>query len=249
MVRAPLTAPLLSVIVPALGESATLGALLDDLALLRVPHEVIVVDGGSGDDTVAIAERRGAMVVHSRRGRGTQLRAGAEVALGPVLCFLHADVRLPAAARETLDALAERIGVDAWAFRLQIDGRRWAYRLVEWSANARSSLLALPYGDQGLVIGRGLYDGVGGFADVPLMEDVLIARALRIVGGVGLLRAAIVVSPRRWERDGVLRRSIRNLWLLVRFFAGAPPTTLARAYRPESLAGDGTDRQRGRGGV
>ena len=231
--------PRLSVIIPALDERAALDALLGDVALLRVPHEVIVVDGGSRDDTVSLATRRGATVIRAARGRGTQLRAGADAATAPLLCFLHADVRLPAPAREILDALALREGVDAWAFRLKIDGRRWGYRLVEWSANVRSSLLALPYGDQGLVIGRGLYDGVGGFADVPLMEDVLIARSLQIVGGIGLLGAAIVVSPRRWERDGVLRRSVRNLWLLARFLSGAPPAILARAYHPESLAGDG----------
>ena len=243
------TVPRLSMIIPALDESAALDALLGDVALLRVPHEVIVVDGGSVDDTVSLATRRGATVVRASRGRGTQLRAGADAASAPLLCFLHADVRLPAAAREILDALALREGVDAWAFRLKIDGRRWGYRLVEWSANVRSSLLALPYGDQGLVIGRGLYDGVGGFADVPLMEDVLIARALQIVGGIGLLRAAIVVSPRRWERDGVLRRSVRNLWLLARFLAGAPPAVLARAYQPESLGGDVVVRGETRGAV
>lgn len=246
-----MTEPRLSVIIPALDESVALDALLGDVALLRVPHEVIVVDGGSADDTVSLATRRGATVVHATRGRGTQLRTGADAATAPLLCFLHADVRLPATAREILDALALRDGVDAWAFRLKIDGRRWGYRLVEWSANVRSSLLALPYGDQGLVIGRGLYDGVGGFADVPLMEDVLIARALQIVGGIGLLSATIVVSPRRWERDGVLRRSVRNLWLLARFLAGAPPAVLARAYQPESYDGkdgkDGAGRQRGGG--
>ena len=240
---ASVSAPRLSVIVPALDEAAALGALLDDVARLRVPHEVIVVDGGSRDDTLALAERRGATVLRTTRGRGTQLRAGAEVARGAVLCFLHADVRLPVAARETLEKLAARDGVDAWAFRLKIDGPRWGYRLVEWSANVRSSLLALPYGDQGLVIGRELYDGVGGFADVPLMEDVLIARALQIVGGIALLPTAIVVSPRRWERDGLVRRSIRNLWLLVRFLAGASPAALAGAYEPQSLAGDGLHRR------
>lgn len=229
--------PPLSVVIPALDEGAALGYLLEDLALLRVAHEVIVVDGGSGDDTCAVAEAAGASVVHAARGRGTQLRAGAAAAGGDVLCFLHADVRLPSEAREALDTLAAVENVDAWAFRLRIDGRRSSYRLVEWSANMRSALLALPYGDQGLVIGRGLYDAVGGFADVPLMEDVLMARALQIVGGIALLPQSILVSPRRWERDGVVRRSVRNVWLLARFLAGAAPAALAGAYRPDSAGG------------
>ncbi len=229
--------PRLSVVVPALDERAALGALLEDLAALRVAHEIIVVDGGSRDDTCAVAEAAGATVLHAARGRGTQLRAGAEAAAGDVLCFLHADVRLPAEACRALESLAVVENLDAWAFRLRIDGRRWSYRLVEWSANVRSSLLALPYGDQGLVIGRGLYDGVGGYADVPLMEDVLIARALQIVGGIALRPESILVSPRRWERDGVVRRSVRNLWLLARFLTGATPAELAGAYRPQSSGG------------
>lgn len=246
-----MTAPRLSVIIAALDESAALGALLGDVELLRAPHEVIVVDGGSSDDTVSLAARSGATIVHAERGRGTQLRTGADAASAPLLCFLHADVRLPLPARETLDALALRDGVDAWAFRLKIDGHHWGYRLVEWSARVRSSLLALPYGDQGLVIGRGLYDGVGGFADVPLMEDVLIARALQVVGGIGLLGEAIVVSPRRWDRVGLLRRSVRNLWLLARVLAGAPPAVLARGAGAWQQRGhDGhVDRPAGRGDV
>lgn len=231
------TPPRLSIVIPALDECAVLGTLLGDLARLRTPHEVIVVDGGSVDGTGALAEAAGARVLHSARGRGTQLRTGAEQAGGDVLCFLHADVRLPAPAREALDRLAADRNVDAWAFRLRIGRRRWSYRVVEWMANARSSLLALPYGDQGLVIGRGLYDAVGGFADVPLMEDVLMARALQIVGGIALLPEAIIVSPRRWERDGVWRRSLRNVWLLARFLAGAPPAALAGAYHRPSAGG------------
>lgn len=229
----------LSIVIPTLDEARTLAGLLDDLATLRVRHEVIVVDGGSTDATIAVAERGNARLVRTRRGRGTQLRAGAAAATGATLCFVHADVRLPVAARDALESLATGGRAGAWAFRLRIDGRRWAYRLVEWGANARSSLLALPYGDQGLVIPRALYERVGGYADVPLMEDVLLARALRAVGGVQLLRAAVVVSARRWERDGVLRRSIRNLWLLVRFLTGDSPSRLASAYEAEPTTSGG----------
>jgi rSAM/selenodomain-associated transferase 2 len=222
----------ISVVIPTLDEAATLGALLDDLAELRAIHEVIVVDGGSDDDTTGIARARGATVLIAPRGRGTQLRAGAALARAPLLCFLHADVRLPSAARERLARLATDGAEGAWAFRLRLDGRRWSFRLIEWGANARSSLLGLPYGDQGLVISRGRYDAAGGFVDVPLMEDVLLARALRRLGGIALLPEAVIASARRWERDGALRRSARNLWLLARFAAGASPAALAARYEP-----------------
>jgi rSAM/selenodomain-associated transferase 2 len=228
----------LSIVIPALGEAASIGGLLGDLRGITVPHEVIVVDGGSHDDTVVLARAAGAAVLHSAPGRGGQLRTGAAAARGRVLCFLHADVRLP---RETLAAL-DRLAVDgapkSSAFRLRIDGGRWSYRMVEWAANLRARLLALPYGDQGLVVDRDTYDRVGGYADVPLMEDVMFALALRAAGGIVLCRERIVVSARRWERDGVWRRSIANLVLLIRFLLGASPGMLLRRYRPEDREDD-----------
>jgi rSAM/selenodomain-associated transferase 2 len=222
----------ISVVIPALNEEATLGALLHDVSALGVAHEVIVVDGGSTDGTLEIAQAHGVSAVVAPRGRGTQLRAGAELAGAPLLCFLHADVRLPAAARGRIARLAIDGSEGAWAFRLRIDGRRWSFRLIEWGANARSSLLGLPYGDQGLVISRPRYDAAGGFANVPLMEDVLLARGLQQFGGITLLPETVVASARRWERDGALRRSARNLWLLARFMAGTSPAALAARYEP-----------------
>jgi rSAM/selenodomain-associated transferase 2 len=221
----------LSVVIPALEEGATIGALLGDLRALPVAHEVIVVDGGSRDDTIAVASAMGASVIASPPGRGRQLRAGAAAARGAVLCFLHADVRLPSETIAALDRLAGRGAPGTSAFRLRIDGGRWSYRLVELGANLRSQVLGLPYGDQGLVVSRSTYDRAGGYADVPLMEDVLLARALRIAGGVTLRREHVLASARRWERDGVWRRSASNLILLGRFLLGADPGTLARRYR------------------
>jgi hypothetical protein len=159
---------------------------------------------------------------------------GAAAARGAVLCFLHADVRLPRETLVALDRLARHGSPGAVAFRLRIDGARWSYRVVEWGANLRSRMLGLPYGDQGLVVSRSTYDRVGGCADVPLMEDVLLARALRKAGGVTLGREHVVASARRWQRDGVWRRSVSNLILLARFLLGAEPETLARRYRPET---------------
>jgi rSAM/selenodomain-associated transferase 2 len=172
-------------------------------------------------------------VIASAAGRGRQLRAGAAVASAPTLCFLHADARLPPSTLRALAGLARAADRGAWAFRLRIDSPRRRYRIVEWGANLRSRLLALPYGDQGLAIHRESYGEAGGFADVPLMEDVLLARALRRAGGITLLPEEIVASARRWERDGVVRRTISNVVLLLRFFLGATPDVLARRYREE----------------
>lgn len=234
MVRAPVTSPRLSIIIPVLNEQSSLALLLDDIAALRASVELIVVDGGSTDDTRDVARRGGARVVEAERGRGVQLRTGALHATAPMLCFLHADVRVPPPARRTLETIAQAGERGAWAFRLRIDGARRAYRAIEWSANTRSSMFALPYGDQGLVIARARYDEVGGYLDLPIMEDVAIARALRRAGGITLLQASLLVSPRRWERDGVLRRSMRNLWLLTRYLTGTAPSVLARWYAPST---------------
>jgi rSAM/selenodomain-associated transferase 2 len=227
-------APALSVIVPALDEERGIAELFGDLRRLTVPHEVIVVDGGSRDATPALAREAGAQVVSSRAGRGAQLRLGARIARAPLLFFVHADVRLEPASVRRLDALARTPAREALAFRLRIDAERYAFRVVERTANVRSRWLKMPYGDQGLIVRRECYEAAGGYPGYPLMEDVALVRTLRRVCGVGLLPEEIRVSARRWERDGIVRRTAHNWLLVTRFLLGADPATLVRGYRPES---------------
>ncbi len=222
-----------SVIIPTLNEAETLPALLADLAAVMVPMEIVVADGGSDDATARLAVAAGARVVQCERGRGVQLRAGIAATQGSVLCVLHADVRLPSSACAELRRLLSGEVTQPWAFRLGIDSRQMRYRAVEIAANLRSQLVRLPYGDQGLIISRALYDRVGGYAPITLMEDVAIALALRKVAPIQLLRSSVLVSPRRWARDGVIRRSARNIALLGRYLAGAEPHELAPWYTPD----------------
>lgn len=228
--------PRVSIIIPTRDEAIAIPGLLADLALLPLSAvEVIVTDGGSRDETCAIAEHAGARVVRSPEGsagRGRQLRQGAAASSGEVLCFLHADVRLDGAARQALSGVME---TGAWeravhVFRLRIDGLGVSYRIIEWGANLRTRLLSLPYGDQGLIVSRADYEAVGGFPDVPLMEDVMLARLLGRRRPIHRLKAALTVSARRWERDGPWRRSARNLMVLGRFLAGVPPERLVGIY-------------------
>ena len=238
---------LVSVVVPTLDEEQALPALLQDLRELaqgrtwrsgddptRPPQpdiEVVVADGGSTDRTVAIAEAAGARVVHASRGRGHQLRAGAAAARGGWLLFLHADVRLPRShgrvAFPVLEGTDRRV---AWWFPLRIDAPGLAYRLIELGTSLRSRLLGLPYGDQGLLIHRALYDATGGYDAVPLMEDVILVRRLHRWGRLRALHLPLAVSARRWQRDGVLRRTLRNWGVLARWMLGASPESLARRY-------------------
>lgn len=226
----------LTVVIPALDEGPHIGGVLDDLApLVMEPNdgsEIVVVDGGSRDDTVAVAERWGARVVAAPRGRGVQLAAGARAARNDWLLFLHADVRLgPLALVMALEHVRRDRRDEAGWFRFRIGGEGWRYRFVEFGTNRRSRWAGLPYGDQGLLVHRSAYDAAGGFDAVPLMEDVLLVRRLRRVARLVEIPAPITVSARRWERDGVLTRMLRNWGLLVRFAMGATPEQIAERYR------------------
>jgi rSAM/selenodomain-associated transferase 2 len=226
-------APRLSVVVPTLDEAGTVGPLLTDLATLRVPYEAVVVDGGSHDDTVAIAEHLGARVLEGPRGRGAQLAAGAAAARGEWLAFLHADVRMGADARHAVERIvAEGTTGHAHAFTFAIGAAGLGYRVLEWGTNVRARTVGLPYGDQGLLVTRSDYDRSGGYPPHPIMEDVALVRRLRRVATLHVLKAPLTVSPRRWQRSGVVRGTLRNWMLLAAYGCGVPPARLVRAYRP-----------------
>lgn len=224
---------ILSIVIPTLNEAARLPALLADLSRWPAGHEIIVADGGSTDGTADLAQAAGCRVVSCLAGRGTQLREGARLARGEWLLFLHADVRLSA---EALDEAATAIRdpscvAAAWPLRLDIGG--WPARLIEWGAAVRWRLAGLAYGDQGLLIRREVYHRVGGFPDLPLMEDVVLVRRLRREGGVRHFRLPIVADARRYLREGWLRRMGTNTWLLTLFSLGVPAERLVARYRPE----------------
>lgn len=224
--------PTLGVVIPTLNEAGTVPGVLSDLAQLRHPTTVVVADGGSTDGTAAVARRHGAQVISAPRGRGPQLNAGAAVLATEWLLFLHADVRLPKEARLALErAVTEER--NAAVFALAIDARGVWPRLMEFGARVRDRLGGLPYGDQGLLVRRREFERVGGYPDVPIMEDVAIVRALGRLGPIRRLPAALHVSPRRWLREGPYRAWARNVALLVAWTAGVSPHRLARWYRPE----------------
>jgi rSAM/selenodomain-associated transferase 2 len=216
---------MLSVVIPALNAAATLGPCLEALGAMP---ELVVVDGGSRDATREIARAAGARVVDAPRGRGVQLAAGAEAAKGDWLLFLHADTRLSPGWR---DAAGEHVGRRdvAGCFRFKLDDAAWQARAIERGVALRVKLLALPYGDQGLLVSRRLYDSVGGFRPVPLMEDVGLVRRIgrrRLV----TLAADAMTSAERWRRDGWARRSARNLACLALHGMGMSEEKVARFY-------------------
>lgn len=221
---------MLSVVIPTLDAGAHLGACFAALGngpTLAGRMDVVVVDGGSTDDSIAIAEAAGVRVVRSERGRGIQLRAGAEAALGEWLLFLHSDTHLGPGWRE---AVAAHVGADrdsAACFRFRLDDAAWQARVMERGVALRVRLMGLPYGDQGLLVSRALYERVGGFRPLVLMEDVDLVRRL---GQIRTLDADAVTSAERWRRDGWFLRSARNLFCLALYRRGVSPETIARLY-------------------
>lgn len=231
----------LSLVVPTWNEEAALPRLLDATlgagAALDRPDEVVVADGGSTDETAAIARERGCRVIHSECGRGHQLAAGAAGAEGDVLVFLHADARpFPGALARMRDALRDP-AIHACAFSQAVEAEGRFYRMVERTADRRARR-GWVYGDSGLVIRRSVYDAVGGFKRQPLFEDLDLARRLRAHTEVRLLEGArVAVSARRWKREGALRTTLRN-WTLTRLWrAGVAPSLLVRFYPRERAAG------------
>jgi rSAM/selenodomain-associated transferase 2 len=219
----------LSVIIPTFNAADLLPAAL--AALGSQVAEIVVADGGSTDNTASLARVERALVVNAPRGRGTQLAAGGAAASGDWLLFLHADCRLgsgwDAAVRAFIAApgAAARAGYFAFALDDPSPAARRLERIVRWRCN----LLALPYGDQGLLIARSLYDEIGGFAAIPLMEDVDLVRRLGR-RRLAALPVPLYSSARRYREDGYLRRKLRNLLCLSLYFAGVKPCHIARIY-------------------
>lgn len=226
-----LPAASVSAIIPALNAAGTLPGLMEQLGASAIFEEIIVVDGGSSDETVAIARTAGAHVIAAPRGRGFQLAAGARAAAGDWLLFLHADCRLSrdweaaVAAFLTAPVAPSRAGYFDFALDDTAPAARRLERIVAW----RCRVLALPYGDQGLLIARSLYCAVGGFAPLPLMEDVDLVRRLgrRRLARIG---ARCTSSPSRYRRGGYWRRPLRNLFCLSLYFAGVSPYRIVRFY-------------------
>lgn len=218
----------LSIIVPALDEAAGIQATLQALAPLRQRgHEVIVVDGGSSDETAALAAAGADRVVSASRGRARQMNAGAGFAAGEALVFLHADTRLPLQADRLIGQALER---RSWGrFDVRIEGGL-ALALVAFLMNWRSRLTGIATGDQAIFARRSAFESIGGFPDLPLMEDIEISTRLKRLSPPACIRQRAVTSGRRWQRHGVLPTILLMWRLRLAYFFGARPDELARRY-------------------
>jgi uncharacterized protein len=233
-----MTIPELSIIIPVLHEGDRIGPCLDHLAQIAedIPYEVIVSDGDPQGSTLsAIPPEHDRVEVRSSVGRGAQLNAGAQMARGKVLLFLHVDACLPVRAfHQVLETCKQKQWVGG-AFDLAIASPRPLLRMIAKVASWRSRLTRIPYGDQAIFLRRDIFEQVQGYPDIPIMEDVALMQRLKRHGyAIEILSSAVTVSPRRWEKEGILRCTLRNWSLITMYFLGVQPQSLARWYRPQS---------------
>ena len=220
----------LGIVIPARDEAETLPLLLADLQCLRAPDvEIIVVDGGSRDATLARAEGLADQLLTSEAGRARQLAAGAACTNAATLVFLHADTRVSPAAARAIAALGASDG--GWGFfRVRLCGNSWLLPVVACCMWWRSRISGIATGDQGLFVSRELFAAVGGYPAQPLMEDIEICRRLGAVMPGRAIDIELQGSGRRWDRDGALRTIVLMWWLRLRYFLGASPAALHRRY-------------------
>lgn len=229
-----MTSPVpVSVIIPCLDEAGEIAATLSGLVAMRQRGgEVIVVDGGSSDHTVLAARSRADLVLTAPSGRARQMNAGAAQARGDVLLFLHADSQLPERADELIIAQLAAKGRHWGRFDVEISGHHPLFRMIAGAINLRSRWSGIATGDQAIFVTRSMFERVGGFPEIPLMEDVALTKTLKRHGPPLCLPQRVITSGRRWEKHGVLRTIILMWQLRVAYWLGVDPHTLASRYAP-----------------
>lgn len=223
----------ISIVIPVLNEAPIIQDTIDHI--LDLPRsgkiEVIVVDGSPGGETIGVIRNENVTKITAEKGRSKQMNMGASLASGEILLFLHVDTILPGNALKSIRSLMEDKEVVGGAFDLGILSDRPVFRLIEKAASFRSRITRVPYGDQAIFIRKDFFDEIGGFKDIPLMEDVELMRRIRKTGGkIQIIRSSVKTSPRRWEKEGVVRCTLRNWTLLALYRLGLPPEKLARFY-------------------
>lgn len=225
--------PEITVIIPVLGEQAVIGERIRRIRECETGEvpEIVVVDGDPAGGTLESIDDPDVVCLTSPRGRAVQMNRGAERASGPILLFLHADTDLPPGAFTMIRRTMEDASAAAGAFDLTIRSPRPVFRIIERIASRRSRLTRIPYGDQAIFIRASCFQGIGGYRDIPIMEDVELMRRIKRRGDrVVFLDARVSTSARRWEKEGVLRCTLRNWVLISLYLLGVPAGRLARYY-------------------
>jgi rSAM/selenodomain-associated transferase 2 len=221
----------LSIIIPVLNEAGIIVSALSRLQSLRAAgHEIIVVDGGSNDGTPVLSEPLANRVISSPRGRACQMNAGAKIATGGILLFLHADTLLPKNSYRLILSGLARTGKKWGRFDVSLSGKHFLFPIIAWLMNLRSRITSIATADQAIFIERGFFEAVRGFPEIDLMEDIALSKILKRAGKPLCLWHRVLTSSRRWERNGILR-TVLQMWLQrLAYFLGVNPRHLARCY-------------------
>jgi rSAM/selenodomain-associated transferase 2 len=226
-----------SFIIPVYREAQIINSTIDHLMCLQkfADAEIIVVDGDQEGSTLKQISNMNVKKILCPKGRARQMNCGAAQATGDILIFLHADTRLPGNALKMMAMVLEDKEIVGGAFDLGIDSERFVFRVIEKMASRRSRLTRIPYGDQAIFIRRDYFQSLGGFKDIPIMEDVELMRRIKHrQGKINILKDKVKTSPRRWETEGVVFCTLRNWFLITLYLLGAKPKTLAKFYRQSS---------------
>ncbi len=223
----------ISIIMPVLNEAPAIARTLLALQPLReAGHEVIVVDGGSQDDTPALSKSYADMIIQSPRGRSRQMNAGAKRASGEVLLFLHGDTLLPSEADRLIIEGMRGMESQWGRFDVKLSGKHFLLRIIEFLMNGRSRLSGIATGDQAIFVRRKLFDEIGGYPEIDLMEDIALCKILKKYGKPLCIRQPVLTSSRRWEEKGFLRTILLMWFLRLAYFFQVNPSRLAKLYYP-----------------
>jgi rSAM/selenodomain-associated transferase 2 len=225
--------PKFSIIIPVFHEAERINGLIDHLRQLDFERctEIIVVDGAPGKDTLHAIQDDRVTKLSTEKGRAKQMNAGASLARGDILIFLHADTELPASAFKRVDAFIDRSELVGGAFDLDIKSDKMIFKVIAFLASLRSRMNRIPFGDQVIFIRRDYFIETGGYKDIPLMEDVELMRRVKRSGKkIVIFHDRVMTSPRRWEKEGLLYCTVRNWMLQVLYFLGVSPHRLVNFY-------------------
>jgi rSAM/selenodomain-associated transferase 2 len=224
----------ISIIIPVLNEAENIRQAIA-CTQLSTNIEVIVVDGGSQDDTHKIASDLKVTIISSLPGRAVQMNKGATLAKGDILLFLHADTRLPTGFDVMIRTALQPTGTVAGAFALGIDAEVASLRLVEWGVNMRSHFWQMPYGDQAIFLTKETFNKIGNFPELPFMEDFEIMRRLKRIGRITIIPVPVITSARRWLQKGIWKTTLINQIIIIAYLLGVPPQRLIRWYRQKKF--------------
>ncbi|MHC4456103.1 MAG: TIGR04283 family arsenosugar biosynthesis glycosyltransferase [Planctomycetota bacterium] len=223
-----------SIIIPVINEQGQINSVIAHIRSQTFDgdYEIIVVDGDPQGSTIKLIQDKDVVSITSQRGRARQMNAGADIARGRTLLFLHADTKLPPNALKKINQVLQNDKYVGGAFDLGVDSERWLIKAIAARARIRSHLTRIPYGDQAIFIRKEYFDKIGRFKDIPLMEDVELMRRIKRRGDkIFILRDCVITSPRRWEKEGVFYTTLRNMVLVTLYRFGVRPDKLARFYR------------------